>query len=846
MKLFTLHVGCAILFSLVGAANAGDLNNKPNIVFFLADDMGLGDTSAYQDLTGNPDHFQLDTPNLERLASMGVRFTDAHSGAAVCTPTRLSLLTGTHSFRSPIKQETNFIGFDKVSSLLPGTRMTFATMLKNQGYRSYGVGKWHSGLQVNYTNHSISEGPMQAGFDHYTGTPGNAPGAQGIIRDGHLVTFDVNYRLIPFVDSSAIPWKPWTPGRPAGNVDVTRGIQQTSLTAAQAYLSDHVANYPDKPFLLYYASHANHGPFVGPEALNGRPIDGFTKAGGYLNVPTMTNDQGKIVTTGPNYGKVKAARNWSHYLQVDAQGNVVRHGPGERLKLVDENDVVMGVLLDYLEETDDPRSPGHKLIDNTLVIFTSDNGSDMGSRPSVGALPQSSDGVITDIKGMKSRPYEGGTRIPFIAAWAGKMPPGGTSNALFGLNDIYATFAAIAGHDLDATEAVDSENILAAFSGEGVGDFRDTRLVYKARHLLIIRDGDMKLIARDPNSNTDNKSRFDGNLDFQDLEVEHFFDLSIDGGETNDLKNDPVFATRIQTMLATLQTYVDQGYTRAGASQIPNGQNFLGSGSILSAKGYRYYGMGSQFEPAVLVTSNPSFIFRDGVANKRVNKAWLIQGNGVVTFNGAHAGLDNGSTYEVRAGTMKAGHSFQVNDASSLQLTGGDIDLTGQVLHLYKGDGLVEIRRGSISAYRLDFGGESSTAGEKILRFLPGVGGTVTLIDSTPIRFGTDGSPTDDYIDFVTASRGELATHADQIFYEELWQLGQLRVDGLTSDTLPLGFDEYFSFNAAEEGFNSLSLIITPEASTGMRWIVGLLCWFLVLTGCYVMSRKYLRKSEIH
>ena len=117
----------AMSMGLGGVADAqgqGAGDPPPNIVFFLADDMGLGDTSAYQDLTGNPDGYQIDTPHLERLAARGTRFTDAHSNAAVCTPTRLALLSGIHAFRSPIHQRTSFESQDTIGSLMPGDRST--------------------------------------------------------------------------------------------------------------------------------------------------------------------------------------------------------------------------------------------------------------------------------------------------------------------------------------------------------------------------------------------------------------------------------------------------------------------------------------------------------------------------------------------------------------------------------------------------------------------------------------------------------------------------------------------------------------------------------------------------
>ena len=782
----------------------------PNIVVFLADDMGLGDTSAYQDLTGNPNHYQVDTPNLSRLAAMGTRFTDVHSGSSLCTATRLSLLTGTHSFRSALKQNVSYENQDNIGTLLAGTRSTFAHKLQNAGYGTYGVGKWHVAMQADFSSRDVFEGPVQSGFHRYTGTPGNFPGDQGMIHDSQLVTYDSNFNLVPFDDPDAIAWDP------DNNADIARNIQQTNLSAAQQYLSEHVASQPSDPFMLYYASHSNHTPYVGPNTLNGQVVDGYTVNGTYLDVPTTTDGNGNIIPDGPDYGDVNLERHWEPYLETDQNGNVIKHGPGERLGRIDENDIAMGQLLDYLEQTDDPRNPGFKLIDNTLVVFTSDNGSDLTSEPSVGALPQNSDGVITDIRGKKATQWEGGTRVPFIAAWANRIAEGETSDALFGLNDLYATFAAVADTSLNATEAVDSENVLSALTGDATGAFRDSMLVYKTRHRLILRDGDLKLVINDADYNEDYTQRFNGNLDFADLTTSQLFDLSTDLGETNNLLSDPAYASRISQMLATAQSYVDQGYTRNGAMAVMNGRNFQGGGSILDPSNYQYYGDGTQFQPGTLTNDNPSFVFRDGNASTRVSNAWIIQGNGTVTFDGTQAGLQVNSRYELRGGTLVSQTDFQVNNGSNFRISGGVVDLAGEVLRFNRADGLVEFYSGEINARRLSFADyASSTDGSKVFRFANGLESVFTLTSAiNPIVFGDDGSLFNDFIDFESGSLGQLVTTEDALFFESLWAEGKLRLDGFSGETLLLQFSDVFSLSDDGNGFSSLSLRAVPEPGT--------------------------------
>ena len=129
-----------ILCLVVVSVNAA---GRPNIIFFMADDMGMGDTSAFQDFTGNADSVQLHTPQMERLARMGVRFTDAHTPSSRCTPTRYGLLTGRYPWRSRMKWWVLFGA--QGDPMIEADRPTIATMLRDSGYRTGMVGNWHVG-----------------------------------------------------------------------------------------------------------------------------------------------------------------------------------------------------------------------------------------------------------------------------------------------------------------------------------------------------------------------------------------------------------------------------------------------------------------------------------------------------------------------------------------------------------------------------------------------------------------------------------------------------------------------------------------------------------------------------
>ena len=150
--------------------------DKPNIIFFMADDMGMGDTSAFQDFTGNADNVQLHTPQMERLARMGVRFTDAHTPSSRCTPTRYGLLTGRYPWRSRMKWWVLYGA--QGDPMIEADRPTIATMLRDSGYRTGMVGKWHVGLRYRQSDGKPAAGwfdadltqplhttPLDHGFD---------------------------------------------------------------------------------------------------------------------------------------------------------------------------------------------------------------------------------------------------------------------------------------------------------------------------------------------------------------------------------------------------------------------------------------------------------------------------------------------------------------------------------------------------------------------------------------------------------------------------------------------------------------------------------------------------------
>jgi len=427
-----------LLLTLLMAASACAVGvERPNIILVMADDMGLGDTSAYQDFTGNSDRVQVHTPQMDRLARMGVRFTDAHTPSSRCTPTRYALLTGRYPWRNRLKHWVLF--GSQGDPMIEPDRPTLATMLRGLGYRTAMVGKWHVGLRYRRADGTPAAGwedadltqplfdtPLDHGFDYcrITSRSHGTSGAQAGKK---------NNTASQSIGPGHIHGRTAVGAAGQGKKLVDDGPDAYVLTDLGGRHSDHAINFlhehlsgeatRDRPFFLYYACNSNHGPYMPDTHIADEPVAG-------------------------------AAR------------SVAGDDMDKRSDFIYENDVALGRLLDVLERTDDPRHAGKKLIETTLVIFTSDNGAEKNDNVAIGPF-----------RSNKGSVYEGGHRVPFIVAWTGggigdgdASDPGRSSDALIGLKDVYATFAELLGVTLPdprtgAKGAEDSLSVLAAWRG---------------------------------------------------------------------------------------------------------------------------------------------------------------------------------------------------------------------------------------------------------------------------------------------------------------------------------------------------------------------------------------------
>ena len=432
---FLIVLTLAVLIPVRGTGN-------PNVIFFMADDMGMGDTSAYQDFTGNADDVQMDTPNMERLARMGIRFTDAHAPASRCTMSRYGLLTGRYPWRSRLKYWVLFGA--QGDPLIEKDRPTLATLFRDKGYGTAMVGKWHLGLRYRNSiqlpaagwddadlTQALFNTPLDHGFDYarFTsrshGTSGPDVGrADGRKKNG------VNQRIGPGHIRGRVVIGATGDGKrlisSGPNAYVLTELGSRHSDDAISYLDTHLAGgeHARKPFFLYYPSNSNHSPYTPDDQVGGKAVAGAarTKSGNTM----------------------------------DARHNFIY-----------ENDVALGRLLDYLENHDDPRNPGRKLIETTLIVFTSDNGAEKDSNTATGPF-----------RSNKGSCYEGGHRIPFIVAWAAggigngdSKTPGKSSDALIGLTDMFATFAELIGSKMadlfqGGKGGEDSISVLSAWRGD--------------------------------------------------------------------------------------------------------------------------------------------------------------------------------------------------------------------------------------------------------------------------------------------------------------------------------------------------------------------------------------------
>ena len=435
-----IAVVCLLTQTLFFKKARADSATRPNIVLILADDLGYGDVSCYNDRS------KVATPNIDCLATQGMRFLDAHSPSTVCTPTRYSILTGRMAFRLNYRGVFSGAGGP---CLIKAGEPTIAGLLRQHGYVTAMIGKWHVGLtfhdeqgkpicenglpgvrRIDFSR-PIPDSPIHRGFDSFFGT-------------ACCPTTDWLYAWIEgdrvpnpptkIVDKESLPSHVYSrdcrPGMIADDFDLEE-VDLVLLEKSQEFLARHASEAPGRPFFLFHSCQAVH-------------------------LPSFPADRFKGTTSAGPHGDFIA-----------------------------ELDFVVGELMRTLDDLG--------LSENTLIVFTSDNGPEV---PTVLNMRKDHDhDGARPWRGMKRDNWEGGHRVPMIVRWPGKVSAGVETSQTVCLTDLMATCASIIGTEPTPT-AVDSVNLLPVLLGRRGEDdpIRDRTLHQTISLSLAIRQGQWKYL----------------------------------------------------------------------------------------------------------------------------------------------------------------------------------------------------------------------------------------------------------------------------------------------------------------------------------------------------------------
>ena len=413
---------------------------RPNIVYVMADDMGIGDVRCF-----GGDRSRIDTPHLDALAASGMKFTDAHSTAAVCVPSRVAIMTGRYAWRTRGSSRNGPWGF--IGPRLKPNDLTLGHLIKAAGYRTGYVGKWHLGLEM-----ATTDGEVQG--------PGNVEYSKPVRFGPHDYGFDFSWILPGSLDM--FPYAYLKNGSWVGNVTAQKGwsafnrvgpaaenfedtqVLDTFLTQAEGFIERNAALAREgKPFFLYVALTSPHTPLSPRKEFQGKSEMGV-------------------------YGD-----------------------------FVMETDDCVGRVMKALKK--------HGLAKNTLFIATSDH----GAASYAGFKRKATPAQVHDMekkghypsgiyRGYKFSIYEGGHRIPLIASWPGAVPAGSECDRLVGLNDLMATLAEVTGTKLKPTQAGDSISYLPLLKNPASKATRRT-MIQQSTTVYAVRLGDWKLCV-DPGS----------------------------------------------------------------------------------------------------------------------------------------------------------------------------------------------------------------------------------------------------------------------------------------------------------------------------------------------------------
>ena len=460
-----------LLFASISASFA-QAQEKPNIVYVICDDLGYGDVQCL-----NPERGKIPTPGVDRLASEGMIFTNAHSGSSVCTPTRYGIMTGRYSWRSRLQRGV-VQGF--APCLITEDQPTVAGYLKGYGYHTAIIGKWHldflyldpatgekvkrKGKKPAPVGSIIPDGPIHRGFDYFHGFH-HAGNMKGVIENDAVIEHDDEINMLPRLTRKAVEY-----------------IDQRAKTK-------------DQPFFLYVPYGSPHSPVLPTKEWQGK---------------SGLNDYADFV------------------METD-------DGFKQMLEALDRNE----------------------LTDNTLVIFTSDNGcsrkpAQLEKLQELGHYPSA------HMRGSKADLWDGGHCIPFVLRWPRKVKADSTTDQLVCLTDLMATCAEILKAPLPENSAQDSVSFLPALSGQPIVSTRAGVIHHSISGHFGYRESKWKLLLAKGSGGWSSPNEKES----KKAPIAQLYDIEADPGETTNLYGaQPKVAGRL---LKQLESDVTRGRSTEG------------------------------------------------------------------------------------------------------------------------------------------------------------------------------------------------------------------------------------------------------------------------------------------
>ncbi len=422
-------------------------SEKPNIVFILCDDLGYGDVQSLA-----PETSKIKTPHIDKLTQEGMVFTDAHSGASVCTPTRYGIMTGRYSWRTKL-QSGVVSGF--APDLIKEDRPTVGNFLGTEGYKTAIIGKWHlnfqyidpiskevirkKGRNLPPVGATIPDGPINRGFDYYHGFH-HAGSMKAVLENDKVILHEDEINMLPRLTSKSVD-----------------------------YINNQAKNKDGKPFFLYVPLGSPHTPIV-------------------------------------------PSKEW--------QG---KSGLGAYADFVMQTDATVGAITKALKD--------NGLSENTLVIFSSDNGTSKAAN--IKGLAKKGHIVSAGYRGSKSDLWDGGHRVPFIVRWPGQVEAGSVNNDLICLTDIFATFSDIINVAVPSKSGEDSVSFLPALNGKKIKSTRNGVIHHSISGHFGYRQGKWKLLLARGSGGWSSPQEDDTTLD--NMPIAQLYDMESDAAETTNL-----------------------------------------------------------------------------------------------------------------------------------------------------------------------------------------------------------------------------------------------------------------------------------------------------------------------